>query len=168
MYVIIKHKRTFWCVLREKGERILNMDNNNMYGQGSQNTEQEQYTAYGQNYQQAYSQNPNQDLNQGYNQGYNQSYQQQYNQPYQQVYQPESELEEPVTFGDWMVTMLLMCVPCVNIIMMFVWAFGGGTKKSKSNYFKAIFVWILISIALAVILGLFIAAIMNTSFHYGM
>ncbi len=33
--------------------------------------------------------------------------------------------------------MLVMAVPCVNIVMMFVWAFGSGTKKSKANYFRA-------------------------------
>ncbi|MBR4759124.1 MAG: hypothetical protein IK078_03115 [Lachnospiraceae bacterium] len=29
-----------------------------------------------------------------------------------------------------------MMVPCVNIIMMFVWAFSKSEKKSKSNFFK--------------------------------
>ena len=54
-------------------------------------------------------------------------YQQTYQQPYQQQYQQQppyqagdSGLEEPVSFGDWMVTMLLMWIPCVNIIMLFV------------------------------------------------
>lgn len=75
--------------------------------------------------------------------------QQPYQQPYQQVYQNEN-LEEPVTFGDWMLSLLLMMIPCVNIIMMFVYAFGNG-KKSKSNFFKAYLVWMLISILLSVI-----------------
>lgn len=120
------------------------MDDNNMYGQGNQSTDQQ--SAYGQNYQQAYNQN--QDYNQGYNQNYNQNYQQPYNQPYQQ-YQPYGDLEEPVTVGDWMLTMLLLMIPCVNIIMICVWAFGGGAKKSKSNYFKAVLIWVAISILLS-------------------
>ena len=39
--------------------------------------------------------------------------------------------------GEWIIAMLLMMIPCVNIILMFVWAFGNSEKKSKSNYFKA-------------------------------
>lgn len=46
-------------------------------------------------------------------------------------------LEEPVSVGEWIIAMLLMMIPCVNIILMFVWAFGNSEKKSKSNYFKA-------------------------------
>ena len=85
-------------------------------------------------------------------------------QPYQQVYQNEN-LEEPVTFGHWMLSLLLMMIPCVNIVMMFVYAFGNG-KKSKSNFFKAYLVWMLISIVLSVIIiaifGASMAAMMAT------
>lgn len=85
-------------------------------------------------------------------------------QPYQQEYQNEN-LEEPVTFGDWMLSLLLMMIPCVNIVMMFVYAFGNG-KKSKSNFFKAYLVWMLISIVLSVIIiaifGASMAAMMAT------
>ena len=38
--------------------------------------------------------------------------------------------------GEWFVCLLIMMVPCVNIIMMFVWAFSKSEKKSKSNFFK--------------------------------
>ncbi len=106
------------------------MDNNNLFNQGNQNGEQGQYQQ-----QQPYQQQP-----------YQQPYQQQ--QPYQSG---NSELEEPVSFADWMVTTLILCIPCLNIIMMFVWAFGSGTKKSKSNYFKAMLVWGLISIVLMIV-----------------
>lgn len=61
-------------------------------------------------------------------------------------------MDEPVSFGDWMLTILVMCIPCVNIIMMFVWAFSSNTKKSKSNYFKAALVWALISIVVSIVL----------------
>lgn len=111
------------------------MDNNNLFNQGNQNGDQGQYQQPYQNYQQPYQQN---------------AYQQN---AYQQLYQPDnSDLEEPVSMADWMVTTLIMCIPCVNIIMMFVWAFGSSAKKSKSNYFKAMLVWMLISIVLVTIM----------------
>lgn len=50
----------------------------------------------------------------------------------------ENEMEEPVSVGEWIVSLLLvMFVPCVNIVLMFVWAFSKKEKKSKSNFFKA-------------------------------
>ena len=136
------------------------MDNNNMYGQGNQNMEQGQPQQQQPYQQQAPSQNYGQQSYQPYQQ------QQPYQQTYQQSYQPDSDLEEPVSFGDWMLSILLMMIPCVNIFMMFVWAFGSGTKKSKSNYFKAVLVWTLIWTVLSVIfmigLGGMIAALSNS------
>lgn len=146
------------------------MDNNNLYGQGDQNTDQNQQqqqpqstynqgyqqTSYNQEQQSVYTQGQQQQpstYSQGYQQpNYNQTYQQPYNQNYQQSYQGDSDLEEPVTFGDWMLTMIVMMIPCVNLIMMFVWAFGSGTKKSKSNYFKAMLVWTLIWFVLSMVM----------------
>lgn len=141
------------------------MDNNNMYGQGNQNTDQ------GQPQQQPYQQQaPEQNYNQQYNQSYQQPYQQQQSyqqQPYQpqqsyqqQSYQPDSDLEEPVSFGDWMLSILLMTIPCVNIVMIFVWAFGSGTKKSKANYFRAMLVWTLIWTVLMIIMMIGIGGMM--------
>lgn len=79
-------------------------------------------------------------------------------QPYQQPYQNDN-LDEPVSFGDWMLSLLLMMIPCVNIVMMFVYAFGNG-KKSKSNFFKASLVWALISVVLSVVFGASIVAML--------
>ena len=57
---------------------------------------------------------------------------------YQNPYQSSQlDLEEPVKMSEWLISMLLMLVPCVNIVMMFVWAFSKTEKKSKSNFFKA-------------------------------
>ncbi len=101
------------------------MDSNNMYGQ-NQNQENQQKQTYS-------------------------SY---YEAPIQpQVQVPVGqELEEPVSMGEWLISMLLMCIPCVNIVLMFVWAFGSNVNKSKSNYFKAALIWAGISIALSVIM----------------
>ena len=50
----------------------------------------------------------------------------------------EQNLEEPVSMGEWVLLLvLLMFVPCVNIILLFVWGFGKKEKKSKSNFCKA-------------------------------
>ncbi|MCD8039456.1 MAG: hypothetical protein LUE96_10295 [Lachnospiraceae bacterium] len=156
------------------------MDNNNSYEQGNQNTAQSEgfnqdRQPQPENFNQSRQPQPNFSQSyyqqQQYDQGrqqppYNQGYQQP---PYSQGYQqPDGDLEEPVSFGDWMLTMLLMMIPCVNIIMVFVWAFGNGTKKSKSNYFKATLVWavIWIVIVLLMLIGIGGMAASLTGLYY--
>ena len=81
-----------------------------------------------------------------------------------QYQQPESNLEEPMTLGEWLITMLIMLIPCVNIIMAFVWAFSSKEKKSKSNYFKAWLIFMAIVIVLYIILLVVFGAAMAASF----
>ena len=139
------------------------MDGNNMYPNQNDLTGQEQ------NQQQTYQTNQNnyQDntgytyqntgyQNTGYNNDYTGSNYQNYNnynnyQPYQQMnpYQDSQlELEEPVKVGEWVLALVLMMIPCVNIIMMFVFAFSKTEKKSKSNFFKAYLIFYAIMLAL--------------------
>lgn len=89
-----------------------------------------------------------------------QYYQQPSQNPYQQqFYAPQTETEEPVSVKEWLLTTLVMLVPIVNIVMMFVWAFGDNTKKSKSNYFKAYLIWTLILVVISIIIGILVAAL---------
>ena len=44
----------------------------------------------------------------------------------------------PMTLGDWMITFLILfCIPCVNIVMIFIWAFGSDVNPSKKTFFQA-------------------------------
>lgn len=88
------------------------------YQQGS-NTQQQGQNPY-------YQQNPYQQP----------SYQQSQYQSYQ-TYQNSGNMEEPMSVKEWLITDLLLLIPCVNLILVFVWAFSSSEKKSKSNYFKA-------------------------------
>lgn len=63
----------------------------------------------------------------------------------------EIEKVQTVSIGDWLITILITIIPLVNIIMLFVWAFGSGTNPSKANWAKATIIWIAISIFLAII-----------------
>ncbi|MDY0342072.1 MAG: hypothetical protein RBR28_00770 [Lentimicrobium sp.] len=57
-----------------------------------------------------------------------------------------------ISIGDWMITLLISAIPIVNIIMLFVWAFGSNTNPNKSNWAKAALIWLLIGIVLWVVL----------------
>ena len=64
----------------------------------------------------------------------------------------ENETYRPVTLGDWMLIYLLLSIPLVNIILIFVWAFGNNTPVSKANWAKALLIWSLIGIVISVLL----------------
>ena len=66
-------------------------------------------------------------------------------------YQPFQKQAEEVTLGDWMVTILLSAIPVVNLVMLFLWAFGSSTNPSKANWAKATLIWMVIGIALAIL-----------------
>lgn len=44
---------------------------------------------------------------------------------------------EPMSVGQWVATMLLLAIPLVNIILLFVWAFGSNVNTNKKNYCRA-------------------------------
>lgn len=67
------------------------------------------------------------------------------------AYQPPV-VSDDVSMGEWMWTLLLLYIPIVNIILMLVWAFGGGTKASKANFCKAQLIWTLIFFCLYIIM----------------
>lgn len=75
---------------------------------------------------------------------------------------PVARQYEPVSFGDWMLTMLLCVIPIVNIIMLFVWAFSAGTNPSKANWAKASLLWAVIGIVLWVLV---FGALFATMYH---
>lgn len=61
--------------------------------------------------------------------------------------------------GEWIVTLLIMAIPLVNVVMLFVWGFGHATNPSKANWAKAALIWMAIGIALYLLLFSTIMAI---------
>lgn len=62
--------------------------------------------------------------------------------------------ERPMTVGQWLITLLLLMIPCVNIVMVFVWAFGSGVQTTKQNFFRAELILALIMIVIIILIGL--------------
>lgn len=56
-----------------------------------------------------------------------------------------------VTIGDWIITMILMCIPVVNFIMLLVWAFSNSTPVSKANWAKASLIFMVIGFVLLIL-----------------
>lgn len=58
-----------------------------------------------------------------------------------------------VTLSNWMITMIIMLIPVVNLIMLFIWAFSNHTNPSKANWAKASLIIAVVGILLALLFG---------------
>lgn len=56
-----------------------------------------------------------------------------------------------VSVSEWLVSLLLMIIPLVNIVLLFVWAFG-DTNPNRSNWAKASLILMAITIVLYIII----------------
>jgi uncharacterized Zn finger protein (UPF0148 family) len=128
--------------------------NKTSYGQQFTNSPNNDYGANQSKYGNQY-----QSYNNGYNQQYNTQYQQTYNsQPVPPVVPPYGTPDtQPVSIGGWIGVMLLTCLPIVNLIMLFVWAFSSSTKKSLKNYARAALILALIGVVLVVVVSIILA-----------
>jgi len=59
-----------------------------------------------------------------------------------------NDVQQPVnppviSLGDWLVTLIIMIIPVVNIIMLFVWGFGDA-NQNKANWAKASLILMLV------------------------
>ena len=72
-----------------------------------------------------------------------------YNQP---TYQPpfQNPDYEVLSLGQWMLTLLIISIPCVGTIALIIWACGNG-NKSRVNFARAALIFSLISAVLAII-----------------
>lgn len=75
----------------------------------------------------------------------------------------------PMKVGQWFGTMLLMCIPLVNFILMFVWAFGSNVNPSKKTFFRASLLLAVIVAGLGLVFGV-IAAVLGVplSFNFNL
>ncbi len=70
-----------------------------------------------------------------------------------------------VKTSDWFLTILITAIPLVGLIMLFVWAFGGGNNTNKANWAKASLLWMLISIIIGIFIFLVMGAAMFSIFN---
>lgn len=65
-----------------------------------------------------------------------------------------------MSMGQWIITILVTTIiPCVNIIMLFVWGFGNGNENRK-NYCRAMLIVMAITIVASILFSSVITAIL--------
>ena len=94
-----------------------------------------------------------------------------YETPPQPQYYPVNPLYEIPTIGNYVVIQLLAMIPLVGFILMIIWAVGGsGTPLWKSNYARAFFVMMAISIGISVLIiiafGAVIASLVGGAYFW--
>lgn len=59
----------------------------------------------------------------------------------------------PFSTGGFFLVQLALMIPVVNLILLLIFAFSGSTNVNLQNYSKALLIWALIGIGIAVIAG---------------
>ncbi|MBK3497437.1 hypothetical protein JFL43_22035 [Viridibacillus sp. YIM B01967] len=80
---------------------------------------------------------------------------------YQDQPVPQQNESQQLSVGTWLLTILIIAIPIVNLIMLCIWAFG--EKNPRSNFSKAYLIWIAISITLVIIFWVVLLAIFGAS-----
>jgi len=73
-----------------------------------------------------------------------------------------TQLETPLTLGEWLITLIVLMIPCLNIVMLFVWGFGSG-NVSRKNYCRAALILMVIGAVIGFIFSASIAALFATA-----
>lgn len=59
----------------------------------------------------------------------------------------------PFSTGGFFLVQLALMIPVVNLILLLIFAFSGSVNVNLQNYSKAILIWMLIGIAVALVVG---------------
>ena len=59
----------------------------------------------------------------------------------------------PFSTGGFFLVQLALMIPFVNIILLLVFAFSGSMNVNLQNYSKAMLIWVLVGIGIAIIVG---------------
>ena len=62
---------------------------------------------------------------------------------------------------DWLITLVVMMIPCVGIVMMFVWSFSGTGNPNRKTFCRAYLVVLAAAVVLSFIVAIFFAAIFS-------
>lgn len=70
----------------------------------------------------------------------------------------------PMTIGDWIITFIITYIPLVGLIMLFVWAFGGGAHPSKKTWAQATLIIFAVMIVLGILFMGIIISMLSAAF----
>lgn len=64
-----------------------------------------------------------------------------------------------ISVKEWVINLIIMCIPIVNIIFLFIWAFGqNDINETKQNWAKASLIIMAIGLVISIIFYVLLAA----------
>ena len=63
------------------------------------------------------------------------------------------EDNRPMSVVDWMLTLLILAIPLLNIIMYLYWAFSNSGNVNRKNFCIASLIWFLILCGIGLIIA---------------
>ena len=72
---------------------------------------------------------------------------------------PSDESTTVMSTKDWIITFLLMSIPCVGFILMIIWAFGSTGNQNRKNHSRALLIYWLIVTAGYILLWIALIAL---------
>ena len=74
-----------------------------------------------------------------------------------------------MTMKDWVITLLITCIPMVGFVMLFVWGFSDSANPNKKNWARAALIMLAVSTVLYfVIFGLIFGTMMASGVFEGL
>jgi hypothetical protein len=69
---------------------------------------------------------------------------------YQQPPYLEYNLDQPMSLGSYIISILVLLIPFLNIIMVLIWSFGRSVNHNKKNLARAFLVFMVITFVLSI------------------
>ncbi len=60
----------------------------------------------------------------------------------------------PLTVGEWMLTLLVLAIPLVNIVMYLYWAFASTGNLNRRRFCQASLLWFLILVGFGILFAI--------------
>lgn len=77
---------------------------------------------------------------------------------------PSQQTAPVITMGQWIINMLIVCIPLVGFIMLIVWATSSSENPNRSNWAKAQLIFMVIGFVLYLLLASVIGAAFGSMF----
>lgn len=70
---------------------------------------------------------------------------------------------KPMTVTDWILTMIILALPLVNIVALIIWAVSPATQPSKRTYAQASIILFAVIFVLAIVAAILIPLFAHTA-----
>ena len=68
-------------------------------------------------------------------------------------------MDDKMTLGQWVLTLLLASIPCVNIVLLIIWAVGdGGGYVARKTFSQAYLIFMVVIYVISFIFGMITGA----------